>query len=94
MYDSWDMEHNGQNVLSFWTIFWPFTPPPPTPPPKLETFSLHKKSRFWKNEKMTGDIIFLHMCTINDDPMMYGFWDVECDRFFCHLGPFFALLHS
>ena len=26
MYDSWDMEGNRQNFLSFWTIFWPFTP--------------------------------------------------------------------
>ena len=26
MYDSWDMEANRQNFLSFWTIFWPFTP--------------------------------------------------------------------
>ena len=26
MYGSWDMECNGQNFLSFWTIFCPFTP--------------------------------------------------------------------
>ena len=26
MYGSWDMEHNGQNFLSFWTAFCPFTP--------------------------------------------------------------------
>ena len=25
MYGSWDMEHNGHNFLSFWTIFCPFT---------------------------------------------------------------------
>ena len=24
MYDSWDMEHDGQNFLSFWTIFFTF----------------------------------------------------------------------
>ena len=29
MYDSWDMEHNRQIFFSFWTIFCPFTPPPP-----------------------------------------------------------------
>ena len=23
MYGSWDMEHDRQNFLSFWTIFWP-----------------------------------------------------------------------
>ena len=26
MYRSWDMKCNGQNFLSFWTIFCPFTP--------------------------------------------------------------------
>ena len=26
MYGSWDMKYNGQNFLSFWTIFCPFTP--------------------------------------------------------------------
>ena len=26
MYGSWDMEHDGQNFLSFWTVFCPFTP--------------------------------------------------------------------
>ena len=26
MYGSWDMECHGQNFLSFWTIFCPFTP--------------------------------------------------------------------
>ena len=26
MYGSWDMEHDRQNFLSFWTFFWPFTP--------------------------------------------------------------------
>ena len=26
MYGSWDMKHNGQNFLSFWTVFSHFTP--------------------------------------------------------------------
>ena len=26
MYGSWDMKHNGQNFLSFWTVFCPFIP--------------------------------------------------------------------
>ena len=34
-----------------------------------------------------GDIISLHMCTINDDHMMYGFRDMEC-----HGQIFFAIL--
>ena len=43
-------------------------------------------------EKMSGDIIILHMRTINDNHMIYASWDMECDSIFCHLGPFFALL--
>ena len=31
-------------------------------------------------KKMPGDIIILHMCTINDNHMMYGFWDMEHDE--------------
>ena len=27
---------------------------------------------------MPGDIILLHMCTINLDHMMYRFWDIKC----------------
>ena len=44
--------------------------------------------------KTPGYITLLHMCTINQDHMMYGSWDIKCNRhiFFCHLGPFFALL--
>ena len=29
---------------------------------------------------MPGDIIILHLCTSNDSHMMYGSWDMECDR--------------
>ena len=64
MYGSWDMECDRQNFLPC-----PFTPEQPV------------KSKFWKNgKKFPGDIILLHMCTINDDHMMYGFWEMECDR--------------
>ena len=40
------------------------------------------------------DIIILHMCTINYNHMMYGSWDIECNRIFCHFGPLFANLPS
>ena len=82
MYGSWDTEANRQIFLSFWTIFCPFT-------------SLtNKKIKIWKNEKTPRDIIILHMCTINDNHMMYGSWDMKhvTDRIFCHFGLFFALL--
>ena len=42
MCHSWDMEHDGQNFLSFWTIFCTLTP--------LTT----QKAKFWKNEKKLG----------------------------------------
>ena len=31
-------------------------------------------------KKTTGDIIILHMCTINDNHMMSDFWDMEHNR--------------
>ena len=70
MYGSLDMELDGQNVLSF-------PPLPPTAPfpnnPKYQSFAKIKK-------KAPADIIILYMCTINNNHMMYGSWDMECDR--------------
>ena len=37
--------------------------------------------------KTSGDIILLHMGTINQDHMMYGSWDIK-DRVFVILGHF------
>ena len=39
-----------------------------------------KKSKFWKIKTMPGDIIILHLCTTNDDHMMYDFWHIKCNR--------------
>ena len=81
MYGSWDMERDGQFFLSFWTVFVIL------PPNNL------KNQNFEKMKKNPGYIIILQRCTINDNHMMYGSWDIECDRQnFCHFGPFFALL--
>ena len=38
-----------------------------------------RKSKFWKNEKTTQDII-LQMCTINDSHMMYDSSGMECNK--------------
>ena len=76
---SWDMKCERHKFLSFWDIFCPFTP----------ITSL--KNTTWKNHKKTpGNIILLHMCTENEDHMMYGSWDIRCDRlsFFVILGHF------
>ena len=70
MYDSWDMNPNRQNFLSFWAIFFPFTP--------LTT----QKIKMLKNRKKgPGDIIISHRCTKNHDNMLHCSWDVEHDRF-------------
>ena len=61
MYGSWDMECNGQDFLSFTTVFCPFTP--------LKT---QKNQNFEKKEKTPGDIIILHRYTINDNHMLHG----------------------
>ena len=72
------MERDRQNFFSFWTIFFPFTPPPsPLNNPKNQNFEKQMK-------KTPRDIIILHKCTIHDNH--------KTDRFFCHLGTFFALL--
>ena len=81
---SWDTERDRQNFLSFWTILCIFIPP-----------NNPKNQHFEKMEKNPpGDIIILHMCTINDDNyMMHDSWNMKRDnRIFCHFGPFFALL--
>ena len=47
---------------------------------------------FEKIKKAPGDIIILHMHTINNNHMMYGSGYMKRDRLFCHFGPFFAPL--
>ena len=39
-----------------------------------------KNQNFEKLKKMPGGIIILYMCTINDNQMMYGSWDIKHDR--------------
>ena len=69
MYDSWDMEHERHNFLSFWTVFYPFTP--------LWTQKIRILKK-WK--KMPQDITILQICTINFSHMMYGYWEIECNK--------------
>ena len=86
MYDSWDMEHDRHNFLSFCTIFCPFTS---TPSPTLTTQRI-KILKKWK--KTPGDIIILQKCTINDNHLIYGSWDMKCTRqtFFAIMGHFLS----
>ena len=82
VYDSWDMEHNRQNFFSFWTIFCTFTPASVT-------------TQRCKMKKTPGDIIILHKCTINDNHMIYGSWDMKFTRqnVFVILGHFLPFYH-
>ena len=68
IYDSWNIRCNREKFLSFWAIFCPFSP--------LTT----QKIKILKLKKTPGDIIILHICTTNDNHMMYGSWDMEHNR--------------
>ena len=80
MHGSWDMEHNRQNFLSFWTVFCSFT-----------SLWIHKIKILKKIKKMPGDIITLDMCTILESLlyMVSEIWSVM-DRIFCHFRLFFC----
>ena len=39
-----------------------------------------KNQNLEKLKETPGGIIILHMCTINDNHMVYGSWDMECER--------------
>ena len=62
MYGFRVMKHNRQNFCHFviFSYFLPFYP------------TNLKNQNFEKIEKMPGDIIILHLCTTNDNHMMYG----------------------
>ena len=81
MYDSWDIEYDRQNFVSFWTIFCSFTP-----------LTTQKIKIMKKRKKHLENYIILQMFPINDYNMMYGSWDMEQDiEFFVILDYFLAL---
>ena len=46
-----------------------------------------------KTKKRASNIIILHMCAIHGSHMMYGFWDMDCNRqIFCNCGSFYLFL--
>ena len=76
-------------IFQIWTatdkMFCHFGPffallPPSLPPLRQQL----EKSRFWKTEKIPGDIIILHKCAKNHDPMLYCSLDEACNRFNCY----------
>ena len=67
MYDSWDIECDRQFfvILDHFLHFYPLKNP--------------KNQNFEKMKKPPRDVITLHMCTTNDNNMIYGSWDMERD---------------
>ena len=69
-YDAWFLRYGVQwtkcfVILDHFLLFYP--------PNKTKNLS------FEKMKKTPGDIKILHMCTISENHMMYGFWDIECN---------------
>ena len=52
--------------MSFRTVFLPFYSP-----------NNPKNQNFQKMKQKSGDTIILHMCVINDNHMMYGYWNIK-----------------
>ena len=69
IYGSWNIRCNRQKFSTFWAIFFALSAPWQT-----------GKSKFQHWKKTSGDIITFHICTINDNHMMYGSWDMEYNR--------------
>ena len=84
-YDAWFLRYRARQVeffviLDYSLHFYPLNNP--------------ENQNFEKMKKIPGDIIILHMCTINQNHMMYGSWDIEHNRYnFSHFKWLFALLH-
>ena len=79
MYGSWDMDPVTDRFFCHFGLFFALlsplhshNPPPPTPPHQPPP-----KKNFEKMKKLAGDIIILHMCTINNNHLIYGSWDIE-----------------
>ena len=68
IYGSWDVESNIHNFLLFWAIFCPFMP--------LTT----RKIKILKKNKKTLYFTISHLCTTNENHMMYVSWDMESNR--------------
>ena len=68
IYSSWDIEQNIVKLVIL-GLFLPFYPP-----------KNPKNQNFEKMKQRPGDINILQMCPINEKHMMYGSWDMECDR--------------
>ena len=71
-YDVWFLRYKTQWIKFFVILghFLPFDPPN-----NLENQNFEKMKK-----KLLRGIFILHMCTINENHMMHGSWDMECKR--------------
>ena len=69
-YDIWFLKYKVRQTEIFIVLdhFLPFQPPD------------NPENQILKSKKTPGDIIILHIYTINDNHMMYYSWDMECDK--------------
>ena len=72
MYGSWDMKHDGQSFLSFWTVCCPFTP------------TKSKNQTFQTLKKTPGAFIILHKWIKNRDHMLYCSLDMAHNGCNCY----------
>ena len=76
-YDVWFLRY-GVHQIEFFVILHHFLPfyPLPLPPSPMDP----KNQNFGQMNNTLEDIVMLQMYTINDSHMMYGSWDMKCNR--------------
>ena len=82
LYDVWFLRYGTQQNFSHFRPFFVLLHPLPLTTERIKILK--------KMKKTSGDIIILHKCTINDNHMIYGSWDINCNRqiFFVIFGHF------
>ena len=75
-YDVWFLRYKVQQTEFFVDYFLPFQTPPPPPPLKTWKINIFIK---WRKKNSWRYYHLYHKC-INENHMMYGCWDMECDR--------------
>ena len=69
LYYTWDKHMTGVILIFHFVLFLPFY-----------TSNSPTNQNFTKLKKAPGDNIILHICTKNYDHIMYGSWDMVCNR--------------
>ena len=96
-YSSWGTEwdrtlyHFGP-FFAFFALLTPYLTNPPPP-------NNSEKQSFGKMQKKIGDVIIVNLYNKKHDHMMYGYSDMECDRYnflsfqaiFCSFAPLFTM---